>query len=86
MHCKQLQLPLHQQQQKRKSVGQENATHAANQCVVTMQLNVNQKSDNLSNNVCCARLKILMSNNCDTLVSAARFTLLDQMVYFVDLG
>ena len=44
MHCNQLQPPL-QQQQQRESVGQENATHVANQCSVTMQLNVNQKSE-----------------------------------------
>ena len=42
MHCNQLQLPLQQQQQRRESVRQENATLVTNQCVVTMQLNVNQ--------------------------------------------
>ena len=57
MHCNQLQPPLQQQQQKRESVGQENATHVANQCSVTMQLNVNQKSEILWDNVCCVRLK-----------------------------
>ena len=57
MHCNQLQPPLQQQQQKRESDGQENATRVANQCSVTMQLNVNQKSEILGDNVCCARLK-----------------------------
>ena len=76
MHCNQLQLPLQQQQQQRRSVGQENATLVANQCVVTMQLNVNQKSDYLSDYVCCAGLKqIVRLCNCD---------LLYQRVYFVD--
>ena len=56
MYYNQLQLPL-QQEQKRESVGQESATHVANQRLVTMQLNVNQKSENLGDNVCCARFK-----------------------------
>ena len=55
----------------RESVGQENATHVANQCLVTMQLHVNQKSENLGDNVCCAHLKEMTSHKCDTLVSAA---------------
>ena len=59
----------------------------ANQCLVTMQLNVNQKSENLGDNVCCARLMKMTSHNCDTLVSAAtKYTFLDEMVYIFKVG
>ena len=51
-----------------------------------MQLNKNQKSENLGDNVCGAILKKMTSHNCNTLVSAAtKYSFLDEMVFILGL-